>query len=119
MCERTIQRLLNVCAKAITRTDSNMTYDRTVEAITRLAEVVHESETDESTWWLEGHCVDLGSLLVGAYWFFSDYHAGQESPEYRALSILGLIFKPGCASGPEPESQESYVYACICAIQEG
>jgi len=110
MATKTIERYLCIATNAISRTDSTLGYERTIEAIIKLAEVVHSSETDEGTWELEANGIVLGSLLVGAYWHFSDYHNGQGSDGYRALSIIGQIYNPGCAKGPEPETAENDIY---------
>ena len=82
------------------------------EALETLARAVQENETDESTWSLgEFSECDLGSLIAAAYWILSEWHAGQASPEYRALCQLGRVFKPGMTSGPEPDSSEADAYA--------
>ena len=52
-------------------------------------------------------------MIVGAYWFMADYHGGQSSKEYEALSVLGRVYKPGCSSGPENESTEQDVYEAL------
>jgi len=84
------------------------------EALALLGEAIRGNDTDENTWSL-GECLecDLGSLIVGAYWALTEWHAGQSSPEYRALSILGEIFSPGTTSGPELESAESIAYELV------
>jgi hypothetical protein len=81
------------------------------QALETLARAVHDNETDEFTWNLgEFLECDLGGLIVAAYWSLSEWHAGQSSPEYRALSALGDVFSPGMSSGPEPDSSESEAY---------
>ena len=43
------------------------------------------------------------------YWFANDWHGGQESNLYSALSRSE--FSPGpCCNGPEPDSTESMLY---------
>jgi hypothetical protein len=53
-------------------------------------------DEDETNWSLGefGECT-LDSLLIGAYWALSEWHAGQSSPEYAALCAIGGIFSPG------------------------
>ena len=83
------------------------------EALIKLGNAVHLS-TDGIDWGLgySGEC-DLGSLIVGAYWSLSEWHAGQSSPSYAALCALGMVFSPGCSSGPDEESSEFFAYESI------
>jgi hypothetical protein len=70
-----------------------------------LAHEIHSSE-DEIEWEKEESYISLSDLIVESYWFFSDYHGGQWSAEYRALCALGEIFDPGRSS---PEKGEVYL----------
>lgn len=87
------------------------------ESLAALGNAVRDSETDESTWSLGGcDACTLGGLIVGSYWALTKWHGGQSSPEYAAMCALGRVFSPGpCASGPEPESDESDAYDAVCA----
>ena len=101
--------------KVITRSlfeGSSLSYSRTVDAIIGLGQSVHEQEEIDYSL---GECgaADIASLLVGAFWFFADYHGGQFSPEYKALSVLGETYDPGFASGPQNDSSESEVYSAL------
>ena len=108
---RTINRYFKVISKSLFRIDGKLSYARTLEAIIKLAKEVHATETDTDVWSIgEFTECTLDSLIIGAYWFMADYHSGQNSPEYLALSVLGQVFKPGCSSGPEDESSEQEVY---------
>ena len=89
----------------------NLDYPRVTDAITRLAAVLAETETDETTWYIgEGGGFDLADLIEAAYWHYSEWHGGQSSPGYAALSALGLIYGPGMSDGPEPESGAESAY---------
>jgi hypothetical protein len=81
-----------------------MDYTRITEGFIRMCDCIIASETDETTWWL-GECdyATLDTLIVGAYWHYSEWHAGQNSLEYAALSALGRIFSPGMG-GPEDDN---------------
>lgn len=69
---------------------------------------------DDVDWCLgEFREATLDSLIVGAYWAFSEWHGGQESQTYAALCALGRVFKPGCTDGPEADSTEMDVYNTI------
>jgi hypothetical protein len=96
------------------------TYNRLTQAIDLLARLVNDCpanpETgDNSQLWAIGefgHC-SLDSLIVAAYWHYSHWHEGQWSDEYRALSALSDVFKPGMTSGPERDDNE---YDCYVAL---
>ena len=108
---RNIKRLFEVVDKALFYINSTLDYSRTVEAITLLANTVHNEETEEDVWSIgEFDMASLDSLLIGAYWFFSDYHGGQNSEEYATLCAIGEVFNPGMSSGPEEDTAEKCVY---------
>lgn len=93
----------------INLSDSNISYTQILESIEELATEIINTDTDEDVWYIEND-ITLDSLIVGSYWFLADYHGGQDSLEYRVLSALGNIYKPGMSDGPEPDSSEELVY---------
>ena len=119
--KRAAERLHRTIDRSLFLTSGRLTYSRVLEAIRLLARILHEGETDESTWNLgEFRSADLASLIVGAYWFCADYHAGQWSAEYATLSALGTIYSTGMVSGPKPNSCEIDVYSALVAkMKEG
>lgn len=109
--KKTIE-LFDKLNKALFRMDSTDTYTDVVEDIGSLAISVKSDE--DSDWFLgESGACTLDQLLVGAFWFFTDYHGGMFSPEYRSLSRLSEIYNPGMTHGPEPESPEVSVYEAL------
>ena len=79
-------------------------YPMVVQLIRLLAYNIRQNETETvGTWYIgeDDTATDFNflDLLIGSYWFFADYHGGQASIEYQALSQLSLIFKPGPISG--------------------
>jgi hypothetical protein len=111
---KNINRYFRVVSRALFRTDSSLSYNRTLEAISKLAEVVHSTETEEDVWYIgadEGASLD--QVLAGACWFCADYYGGQNSSEYKLLSILGKVYNPGCENGPKEESSEQDVYDAL------
>ena len=104
-------RYHRICAKFITRRDSNLGYNRWLTAITKLAEQVLLD--DDCQWDSDQFDIDLRSLIIGSYWYLTNYHSGQFSPEYQALSALGRVYSPGMMAGPEPESTEELVYQSL------
>jgi hypothetical protein len=111
---KTIQALLNVASRNLGTTAGTMDYDRITQTITTLANLLAATETTEETWWLESPCFSLDDLIVGAYWHYTEWHAGQASPEYAALSALGQIFNPNM-SMPEPDNE---AYQLLNALAE-
>lgn len=102
------QRLFRVVSNSLYRIDNKSSYERTVEAVCKLAMSV--AEDDNTDWYLgEGTEATLDSILVGSFWFFTDYHGGQSSPEYIAYSAISQIFKPGMSS-LEEDTTEADVY---------
>ena len=92
-------------------------YERTTRLIILLAVQLREHETAD-IWWI-GECTqfDLAELIIGAYWHYTEWHGGQRSLEYRALSSLGQIFNPGMTTGPE-EGGELYAYESLADLAQ-
>lgn len=83
-----------------------------IDQITELSNVIADYEGETETIWHLGEFGEytLDALLVGAYWHFTEWHAGQWSSSYAALCAIGRVFNPGMTDGPEPDSSEYYVY---------
>lgn len=110
----TIESLFEQCHNAIFRIDSDASYSDTVQLLIDLSNAIKNTETDESIWYLgETGACDLGSLIVGAYWHFYEWHGGQFSDSYIALCSLGQIFNPGMVQGPETETAEHDCYLML------
>jgi hypothetical protein len=116
--KRNITRLFEIVNRSLFRINSTLDYARTMQAIIELGELISDHPGDSLDLWSIGEFgeTSLDSLIVGAFWFCSDYHGGQDSIEYKCLSVLGDIFAPGFADGPEPESSEADVYSQLEAM---
>lgn len=115
-----IEHLHNAICRAVFTTKPGMNYARTILAIEKLANMVHEYSGDSEDLWCIGedsYC-DLASLLIGAYWHLGEWHSGQWSDEYRALCAVGKVYFPNYANGPEPESSESDAYDQLNQLAE-
>lgn len=90
-------------------------YEGFMNQIIELSNAVADYEGETESIWYLGEYGDytLDALLVGAYWHFVEYHTGQFSLSYAALSAIGRVFNPGMTNGPEPESAELYVYETL------
>ena len=118
-----IRALHSVLMRELFTIHGTWDYSKITQAIDLLARLVHDCpenpETgDNSQLWAIGEfdCADLGSLIVGAYWHYAEWHSGQWSDEYKALSALGMIFKPGMTRGPETDTSEREVYLALDRI---
>lgn len=79
-------------------------------ALIALGNAVHEYD-GEIDWSLGEHNeASLDSLIVGAYWSCTEWHAGQSSDSYAALCTLGSVFSPSCTCTPDEESPEFTAY---------
>lgn len=92
-------------------------YNRLTDAIDLLARIVHDcpkSDDGYEIWSIgeSGWCT-VDSLIVGAFWHYSEWYDGEWSPSYKALCSLGTVFNPGMSNGPEPDSSE---YDCYKAL---
>ena len=113
-----VVRLHRMIERTLFYVDPPLSYSRTLQALRFLVGAIQATD-DDSLWYIgEGGSCDLGSLIVGAYWFCVENHGGQNSQEYLTLCRLGEVFSPGCTSGPEPDSTEIDVYQQLMALQE-
>jgi len=92
-----------------------MDYNRITDTLITLANVICDSETDESTWWIgESGYFDLADLIAGAYWHYLEWHGGQSSKGYAALSALGQVFQPNM----EMPDDENLAYQLLNELAE-
>lgn len=101
-----IEKLRESAVKAFNEGD----YEKTLKRVIKLADTIYTTDTDEDVWYLGEFDYDLDGILVGTYWYASDYHGGQNSLEYKALSVVGTIFSPGMTSGVEEDSSAEMWY---------
>lgn len=86
-----------------------------IDLCEKIIELCDAIKAEEETDWSLGEYSDcsLDSLIVGAHWALTEWHAGQASISYAALCATGSIFSPGMADGPEPDSMEQTAYEQI------
>ncbi len=98
---RRVRRLFAVCERSLFRIDGTLGYGRLTAALTALANAVHAYSGDSDDMWSLGEYGEaaLTDMLPGAYWHFAEWHNGQWSDEYAALSALGMVYKPGMEEG--------------------
>jgi hypothetical protein len=111
----TIEKLYNIAHHNIGTINGTMDYNRITDTLIKLANVLADSDTDESTWWIgEGGYFSLSDLIVGAYWHYTEWHGGQSSKGYAALSALGQVFNPGM----EMPDDENLAYQLLNELAE-
>jgi hypothetical protein len=112
---RNIERLYNVAYASIFTFTGKLSYDRVTDCLIKLANEIMETDTDESLWWGIGEFDEAGldGLIIGAYWHYSEWHGGQSSKGYAALSALGRIYWPNMETGPEPDTGEHCAYEML------
>jgi len=104
-----IEQTFNIIYQAIATTnDTPQTC--VMELLRDLCAELMENEQDEFVWSIgEFSEFTLDSLIIGAYWYFTDYHNGQSSYEYVTLCALGCVYNPNMDS-LEEDSPEQAVY---------
>jgi hypothetical protein len=108
---KNINRVFNVIDNSLFRITGNLDYWRLTDAIIRLSELIRDYDGDtEDIWYIGeyGECC-LSDLIVGAYWHYTEWHGGQSSQGYRALSALGQIFDPGMSSPDDEQENAAYL----------
>jgi hypothetical protein len=103
--DKNIKRIYKVIANSLFKTTGKLSYTRLLEGIHLLCTELLKTKTSECVYSTVGESEEasLGDLLIGTYWYLSDWHGGQDSLEYRTLCSIGRIYSPGMASGPEED----------------
>jgi hypothetical protein len=103
-----IKALFYEIDSALFTINGTLSYPEVTEKLTDMANLIHESDDmsdDGYELWSLGESSNcaLDSLIVGAYWHYSDWHGGQWSDAYAALCALGNVFSPGMSSPADDE----------------
>ncbi len=104
--QKNIESIFKVINKSLFTINSTLDYDRLTDAIILLANSVHNYEDDDESLWYIGesdYCA-LPELITGAFWHYTEWHSGQWSKGYEALSALGQVFNPGMTY-PETDNE--------------
>lgn len=106
---KNIERLFNVIDNSLFMTTGKLDYDRITDAILVLCKEISNYEGETEFMWSIGEygLCDLGDLIVGAYWHYTEYYNGMGSKNYAALCALGEILRPNMAL--VEEENEAYI----------
>lgn len=114
-----IEKLHKEITDSIMTINPVYTYDELPAKIIELCNVINETETDESVWYIGEHTeAMLSDLLIGAFWHYTEHHTGQFSDGYGVYCAISTIFSPGMTDGPEDGSQEQDVYDQLAELAE-
>lgn len=113
-----IKALHQAIETSLFTTKPGLPYSKIVKAFDLLARLIDDYPGESEDWVYIGEsgCCSLDSMIVAGYWHFSHWHAGQASPEYAALSSLGMIFSPGMSSEPRRNDNEFGCYKALDAM---
>ena len=116
-----IKRLYAVIDNSLFMTTGKLDYERITEATIKLADAVHNFPMPDDGYEIWdigefGTCT-LSDYIVGAYWHFAEWHQGQNSPGYAALSSLGQVFSPGMTSIESEKADDSSAVEAYDALQ--
>jgi len=98
--------------------NAKLKYNDVIEYLKKLADLVADYKPDDWIYIGEYGHATASDMIIGAYWHLTEWHAGQYSDSYAAMSSLGRIFSPGMASGPEDDSPELAVYQALNELAE-
>ena len=116
MAKSILQELHLHIAKSIMSVEPVFTYAELHEKIIELCNLINK--LDDVDWHDEQYGETLDSIVVGAFWHYSEWHGGQNDITYSALSQLGTIYSPGMTSGVEEGSGEESIYQQLEQLAE-
>ncbi len=112
---KNIERIYKAIDNSLFTINGKLSYDRLQDAILLLCEhIKQDNGEDESIWYIgEYSAACLADFITGAYWHFTEWHAGQDSKSYACLSALGSIYSPNMASLEEENAGEFSTYELL------
>jgi hypothetical protein len=112
-----IKALHRAIEKTLFNRNPPLTYAKTVKALDLMARLIADYDGDNDDWiYIGEYTCDMSTMLIAAYWHLSQWHGGQWSDEYRALCMIGQIFKPGMTSEPSRGDSEYDCYKALDAM---
>lgn len=114
MSQTAIEKKFNLIYKSLAEINGPLGYSGIIEALIELCDLIEEYDGETESIWSIGEfgAFTLDSLIVGAYWHFTEWHNGQYSQSYACLCALGSIFQPNMSSLDE-EAPEYEVYELL------
>jgi hypothetical protein len=79
--------------------------------------IEYKGETEDWAYWGESSLCPITDLISGAFWHYSEWHSGQTSASYAALSALGKMYKPNTECAPEEDAKNSQAF-CYRSLDE-
>ncbi|MFN9115277.1 MAG: hypothetical protein ACK5XN_34910 [Bacteroidota bacterium] len=110
-----ISALHAVLCRELFTINAKLPYSTLTSLFKLLAQSVKQYADDSEQLWYIGEtdAATLDSLIVGAYWHYSEWYSGQWSDEYATMCALGKVFSPGCTSAPKRGESEFDVYHAL------
>jgi len=108
----TLKRIKNLAEKEVMTINGSMSYERVADLFILLGNAIADYEGENEDWlYIKNGYTSFDSIIVGAYWHFTEWHAGQSSNSYAALCSLGRVFNPGMEGLPEEGSSDYDFYS--------
>lgn len=106
-----VENLFKDLSVQLFTTEATKDYAEVTDLTLRLCSAIEAVDGEpEELWSLgEGGECTLSDFIIGAYWHFTDWHSGQASTGYQALSALGSLFTPNMST-LEEGTPEHYAY---------
>lgn len=109
-----IEKLYEQIEKSIFTIEPVFNYSELALKFVELSQAIKnfDGKTEEWIYLGEGNFCSLDDMIIGAYWHFTNWHAGQSSDSYLALSSLGEVFDPGMSMPPSDEPEDGEENEC-------
>jgi len=106
-----IKRVHNLIYSNLCTINGTLDYDRLTDAFILLANMIEEydGEDNDELWAIGEFTFNLPDMLVGAYWHFTEWHAGQASKSYQALCAIGQVYSPNMETVDEDNMIYQYL----------
>lgn len=94
------------------------TYQELTAKFIELCDIINKEDNDSEWYHIGEHSEsELGALVAGAMWHYTEWHSGQFSDSYAALSACSGIYDPGMTCAPDDSDEYGYdAYTQLAAL---
>lgn len=105
-----IEALYRDIEKSIFTIQPVYTYAELHEKFIELANGInaYDGETEDWVYLGEGNHACLDDVVIGAFWHYTEWHAGQDSIQYAAYCALSEVFEPNMSCPPTESDDDGY-----------
>jgi hypothetical protein len=120
-----IESLYEQISSSIFTIEPIFTYPELSLKFVELSQAIINFDGDSEEWYYLGESNEcqLDDMIIGAFWHYTNYHNGQDSDAYLALSSLGQIYQPNMEKPPSEDEnatdeENTSIHSCFVLLNK-